>query len=257
MDRKIKWISGYYDEIDLVYEKAEGKPAIEKALSELEELALQEGRARCGMVNYTWGTLTPERYDALSGSDREGILYALGNLGLAKISTDFSPPTITVTLSPLSPLVLGCTMFSILNRLEKLDGSLNELFPNVTLLVQAPLGGKKGLFRCEMLIMQLYPWLSVTEASTNQIAVSEDELPTLAQQEHKMTAAAEKPGREKAPDKSDDKTIVVRNRDGSIREIHDTVNGMRVYCVRPEKKPGLFQRLFGKGKKQEEDDIDF
>ena len=36
-----------------------------------------------------------------------------------------------------------------------------------------PLGGKKGLFQWELLIMQLYPWLSVRETSTNELAVEE------------------------------------------------------------------------------------
>lgn len=32
---------------------------------------------------------------------------------------------------------------------------------------EVPLGGKKGMFKWEMLIMQLYPWLSVREVSSN------------------------------------------------------------------------------------------
>ena len=253
MDRKINWISGCYDEIELVYEKAEANAGIGKALSDLEEMALREGRSCCGLVKYNGETLTPERYDSLPEIDREQVLQTLGRAGLAKFATIFSPPTITVTLSPMIPHLLGCTMFNVLNRLEKLDGSINELFSDITLLIQAPLGGKTGLMKCEMLIMQLYPWLHIHEESTNQIAVSANELPSAVPQEHKETASDEKPVNVKAPERSED-TIVVRNRDGSIREINDRANGIRVYCAEPEKKTGLFQRLFGKKKKKPEEE---
>ena len=48
--------------------------------------------------------------------------------------------------------VLGCTMFSLLNRLEKLDGAFNVMFPKVTLELRVPLAAKKGMLKCEMLI---------------------------------------------------------------------------------------------------------
>lgn len=54
-------------------------------------------------------------------------------------------------------------MFSVLNCLEKIDGAFNVMFPKATLELRVPLGAKKGMMKCEMLIMQLYPWLSITE----------------------------------------------------------------------------------------------
>lgn len=36
--------------------------------------------------------------------------------------------------------------------------------------LRVPLGAKKGMMKCEMLIMQLYPWLSITETSTNTVS---------------------------------------------------------------------------------------
>ena len=36
--------------------------------------------------------------------------------------------------------------------------------------LQEPLGGRKGIFQWVMLIMRLYPWLSVKEVSTNEVA---------------------------------------------------------------------------------------
>ena len=72
--------------------------------------------------------------------------------------------------TPKIQKVLGCTIFNVLNRIEKLDGSINLLSPKWTLEFQVPLGGEKGLFQWEMLIMQLYPWISVRETSTNEVA---------------------------------------------------------------------------------------
>ena len=212
-------------------------------------MALHEGRACCGMVKIAGDSMTPERYDALSSADREQVLYVLGKSGLAGISTDFSPPTITVTLSPVIQLVLGCTMFNILNRLEKLDGSINELYSNITLLIQAPLGGKKGLMKCEMLIMQLYPWLHIQEISTDQIAVSPNTVPVTSPLNHMEIATGKKTG-EKKPSAKSVEPVVVRDSSGNIRETHDVANGTRVYVqqTETEKKPGFFQRLFGKKK---------
>ena len=60
----------------------------------------------------------------------------------------------------------------ILNTLEKLDGAINVLIPKWTLELYVPLGGRKGLSQWELLIMQLYPWLSIRELSINETAVS-------------------------------------------------------------------------------------
>ena len=77
---------------------------------------------------------------------------------------------IIIRLSPLITKVQACTVFNILNRIEKLDGAITVLIPKWTLNLQVPLGGKKGLLQWEMLIMLLYPWLSVMEGSTDELA---------------------------------------------------------------------------------------
>ena len=74
-----------------------------------------------------------------------------------------------MTFTPHIQRVLGCTMFSVLNRLEKLDGAFNVRFPQATLELRIPLGARKGMMKCEMLIMQLYPWLSIKETSINTV----------------------------------------------------------------------------------------
>ena len=58
------------------------------------------------------------------------------------------------------------------------------LHPQATLEIQAPLGGKKGLVHIEMLISLLYPWLKVTEISSNEIAVQPEQEQPKPKQEH-------------------------------------------------------------------------
>ncbi len=211
MERKIRWMTGCHDEIELVYEKAEANDSIGAVLSELEEMALKEAHDNCGIVVLGGEQMSPEKYEALPGSKKEQVMYYLGKAGLMELTSTLTEPLITVTLSPMIQLCLGCTMFNLLNRLEKLDGAFNARFPKATLRIQAPLGGKKGLMKCEMLIMQLYPWLSVNEVSTNQIAfTSVDEILQAAKPEEAKAYEPE-------PVKDERK-----------------------------EKPGFFKRLFGK-----------
>ena len=46
------------------------------------------------------------------------------------------------------------------------------LKPKWTLRLSVPLGGKKGMFQWEMFIMLLYPWISIVEDSSDEIAIS-------------------------------------------------------------------------------------
>ncbi len=170
MDRKIAWSSGRFDEIELVYEKAEGNAGIGALLEELETLALSEAHDHCGLLRTEKGPITAEQFEAMSASDRETVIYLLSGIGLADIALDYKAAKITLKLSPMIQNVMGCTVFSILNRLEKLDGSFSVRCPKATLEIQVPLGGKKGLMKWEMLIMQLYPWLSVREVSAHEVA---------------------------------------------------------------------------------------
>lgn len=174
MDRKIAWKSYRFDEIELVYEKAEGNSELGKLMEELEALALTEAHDNCGLLKTEQGPITAEQFEAMSGSDRETVIYLLSGIGLADIALDYKAAKIMLKLSPMIQRVMGCTMFSILNRLEKLDGSFNVRCPKATLEIQVPLGGKKGLMKWEMLIMQLYPWLSVHEVSTNEVSQTMD-----------------------------------------------------------------------------------
>lgn len=114
--------------------------------------------------------ITHEMFLEMSEQDKETVMYYLSDVGLEEFVPSMTEGSITVTFTPYIRSVLGCTMFSILNRLEKLDGAFNVMFPKAALELRVPLGAKKGMVKCELLIMQLYPWLSITEASTNTVS---------------------------------------------------------------------------------------
>lgn len=173
MKRRIAWGTCALDEIELVYEKAEENTAIADQLEQLEQQALNEAKANIGMFpSDDHKILLPEQFDALSDNDKELLIMLTGNKGLSGLQTDMETATIKIRLSSLIPRVQACTIFSILNTLEKLDGAINVLIPKWTLELYVPLGGRKGLSHWELLIMQLYPWLSIRELSTNETAVS-------------------------------------------------------------------------------------
>ena len=173
MKRRIAWGTCALDEIELVYEKAEENTAIADQLEQLELQALNEAKANIGMFpSDDHKILLSEQFDALSDNDKEILIMLTGNKGLSGLQTDMETATIKIRLSSLIPMVQACTIFSILNTLEKLDGAINVLIPKWTLELYVPLGGRKGLSQWELLIMQLYPWLSIRELSTNETAVS-------------------------------------------------------------------------------------
>lgn len=170
MERKIQWNSGCFDEIELVYDKAAEKEITTKLLAELEKGALDEAKAHRGLIQQQDNSIDLEKYDKLPDYVKESLMAMLSEMGLIYFSAPLTEPKIIVKLSSQIQQVRCCTAFSILNRIEKLDGALNVLHPEVTLEIHAPLGGKKGLSQIEMLIVLLYPWVRVTEVSSNEIA---------------------------------------------------------------------------------------
>lgn len=170
MQRKINWYSRCHDEIELVYDKAEENASIAAILMELETMALQEAEENCGMLKMGGTTITREMFLDMNEQGKEIVMHYLSRVGLQEFVPSVREGKITVTFTPHIQRVLGCTMFSVLNRLEKLDGAFNVIFPKSTLELRVPLGAKKGMMKCEMLIMQLYPWLSITETSTNTVS---------------------------------------------------------------------------------------
>lgn len=172
MERKIQWSSGCFDEIDLVYGKAAEKEATAKILADLEAGALAEAKAYSGNIQIDGRAIAPQQFDTLPDRAKEHVMFSLSNMGLASFQATLTEPKIVLRLTPHIQYVRCCTAFSILNRLEKLDGAFNMLHPQATLEIQAPLGGKKGLVQIEMLIAMLYPWLKVTEVSSNELAAN-------------------------------------------------------------------------------------
>lgn len=222
MERKIQWNSGCFDEIDLVYDKAKQNETVAGILSELETGALAEARAYSNKIVIDGRPITPQQFDALPDNAKEYVMSSLSNMGLSSFSSPITEPKITVRLSPHIQYVRCCTAFSILNRLEKLDGSFNMLHPTATLELQVPLGGKKGMFQIELLIMQLYPWLKVTEVSSNEVAVNmmQEQQPNPQQKivEQKAPVPPQTPVQSKA------------------------------VAEKKDKQPGFWARLFGKKK---------
>lgn len=175
MNRKIMWKSDSFDEIELVYEKAQTNSKIENSLEALEEKALEEAQLACSngglLAAQVGAVLTKEQFYAMSSINIETSIKMLSALGFGSLDIDISSAQIFITLTSRIQNCMGCTVFEILNRLEKLDGSVNILKPNWTLQLRVPLGGKKGLLQWEILIMQLYPWISVNEVASNEVAV--------------------------------------------------------------------------------------
>ena len=177
MNKKIAWRSGILDEISLVYDKAEENEAIGKKLESLEEQALLEAETVTAL--FTEFGRSGKNFANLSPSEKEMIIASFGGQGLSELKIDIASATISVTFASIIPLVQACTIFNLLNRLEKLDGGFNVLVSEkTTLLLRLPLGGKEGMFQWEFLIMQLYPWLSIKEESTNEIAKKKTSSPS-------------------------------------------------------------------------------
>ena len=166
MNRKIRWQSGVFDEIELVYKKAMAEERLEELLEKLEVLALSEAKI---LAAKTGGSIAQVQFDGLSDNDKETVIRACSDIGIGNVDMDIKSAMIYIRFTPVIQKVLGCTIFNVLNRIEKLDGSINMLYPKWTLELQVPMGGKKGFLQWEMLIAQLYPWLSVTEMSTNEV----------------------------------------------------------------------------------------
>ena len=173
MNRTIFWRSGCLDEIGLVYERAGREERFAAELEALEVQALEEARANCGLFRTSRGPLTLEQYDALPEEKREQVLYRLGRAGIAGMDLDHSDGVIHVKLSPIFAQSMACSLFVLLNSLEKLDGGFSErISGQATLTLYVPLGARRGLMRWEMLLMGLYPWVKCREVSSGQTAPS-------------------------------------------------------------------------------------
>ena len=170
MEYLFSWESGVFDEMSLVYQRASAKEDTKAQLCALEQKALEELHASFRLIPRL-REMKREDAEALHSEQKEVLIADLAAMGLLRFNAEIRPPVIHVEFSPLLPQLMGCTFFSVLNRIEKLEGGINALAPKVDLELRVPLGAKKGLFQWEFLLLQLYPWLSIHETSSNLMAV--------------------------------------------------------------------------------------
>nr|MBQ6241620.1 hypothetical protein [Lachnospiraceae bacterium] len=142
--------------------------------------------------------LSADEVRALPMEQKEEFIGALADIGLLSFQPELMDAKIKVEFAPSFPLVMACTVFSVLNKLEKLDGGINMLFPHMTLELHVPLGAKKGLTLWELLIIKLYPWLSVNELSSNLAAATPAGAGSTGPGAPQKYSAAEKPAENKA-----------------------------------------------------------
>lgn len=95
MNRLIGWQSREFDEIELVYEKAEAKEQTGKLLGELEKQALSEAKMNCGLLTTDAGKhITPDQFEGLRDIDKETVIRVLSNMGLGSINQDIGSATL-------------------------------------------------------------------------------------------------------------------------------------------------------------------
>ena len=160
-------------EIGLVFEKAIDNEMIHSMLEELKVNALSEAREHCNYLKFGDVPISKEQFDSFSAGEKADVICMLGSVGINEFLPNSIEGKIDIKFSAHLQNVLSCTMFVILNKLENLDGAINVFPPEVKIMVQAPLGGKKGLTKCYMLMKLLYPWCKeISETSTNEVSVS-------------------------------------------------------------------------------------
>lgn len=179
MEWMIGWNSGLLDEIGLVYEKAERDTFLCRKLNKLEETALREAMNACqsgGLLSRSNGgkVLSKAEFDALSAIDKETAIVMLGEIGLASrqggrpyFETDYSAAIISVRLSSSVVKTKACTLFDILNRLEKLDGAANIVGKAAwSLKLRVPGGNGAEYVEWKEVISRLFPWITVSVLGT-------------------------------------------------------------------------------------------
>ena len=228
------WESCYFDEIGLVYEKAEAsnqKEIVAPILRQVEEEALKEARDAFDKLPENEKTkLTAETFDDLTQGEKELIVYQLSQMGLSDITTNFDEKKLTMKLSPSIQSATASTLFLVLDKIEKLDGSLNILLGDMKLEIQAPIGGQKGLQKYLILISFLYPWLKPSLVSSNILVAGLAER-TMGNPQSRQSDAAPPPA--ESPEQTT-KTQPAQQADGHLDQTKP-----------PQQKPGFLSRLFG------------
>jgi len=174
---KLAWNGGQFDEIELILEKGEKEAEIGKMLEEMESTALLEAETACSnggiLAAEVGNVLTPFQFECMSDINKETAIKMLALKGYGKgLSSDKTAYVITMEFSPLAKYTMASTFFEIINRIEKLDGMYNTIIsPEWKLNLIVPAECAKGMFKYQMLITKLYPWItSISESRINVIA---------------------------------------------------------------------------------------
>lgn len=147
--------------------------SVDDLIEELEEKILAELNSNISLLDRELGEITPEMISGMSNSEKIPLIDSLAKIGFSEIYLDTDKAVIGFKLSPKFPLVTGCTIFKIILMVGNLEGSLNKgTSEKATLLLSVPLGGEKELFRWELLIMKLAPWLSVRLILSSEEAIT-------------------------------------------------------------------------------------
>lgn len=250
MERRFKGYVHYLSEMELIYDKADANEGVASLLSEVESLALREAEDRCGMIMQNGKFLTRERFLAMPDPEKEAVIQELGARGFLEYTPSLEEGKIKVTFAPYIPMFLGCTTLALINLLEKLDGSFNLLHPRATLELEVPLGGKKGLMKSELLILQLFPWLTIHETASENVAVFYP-----VPQEKPSAPPQAKPVENNAPAASPQAKPVEKNAPAAppqAKPVEKTVaeppqaKPVEKTVAEPEKRKGFFRKLFGR-----------
>lgn len=160
-------------EIGLVFDKTKNNEMLDSMIEELKTNAVSEAREHCNYLKIGDEPISTEQFDSFSAREKADVIYMLGSIGIDEFIPNSLEGKINIKFSVHIQNVLSCTMFVILNKLENLDGAINVFSPEVKITVQAPLGGKKGLTKCYMLMQLLYPWCKgISETSSNEVSVT-------------------------------------------------------------------------------------
>ena len=165
MGKYINWCGGDLGEIEAVYKRAGKNKSAEALLEEMEKQAFAEAKANCRMFKLDNGErMSKEKFGELGDVDLETMVASLGGFAVGGLSQDLEEAVLSAEFTPDAGNLSACVFFRIINKLERLDGTVQRIADKWTLELVVPSGVKGRLAKWEMLTMMLYPWLSVRES---------------------------------------------------------------------------------------------
>lgn len=148
-----------FDKIDSIFEKASNKEVSMKILHELQGEAFDEAKTNCHLFRKHGIPYSSEEFDILPEEEKNHMIYALSDVGLSEFELNSKEGKMKAVLSPCFRPIYACTMFSVLNRLQKLDGIIDEVHEKVEFDIHVPKYGKDCFIHFLTLLVLLYPWL--------------------------------------------------------------------------------------------------